>query len=442
MADLVLSTGGTARLFGRGETVVVLGHGAGGNRHTPMLVALAAALERSGRAALRLQLPVLREAPAPSRPADGARGRRARGSRRRASGERRAARRSRRPVDGRADRLAGRRRRRARGRARVPRLPAPPAGPAREAPRGPPARDRGAACCSCRARATRSRGPTCWRRSSPASAPRAERHEVAAADHSFGVLKRSGRTPRGRRGRGPADRARLARSPRSSDRRSKETLLIAASLALLLAAAPAAPIGPGTRFDPRIPTLEQVVGHATGQAITRPDGIAAYLAALAAAAPDRARVVEYARSEEGRPLASPRDRQPGADRAARRGEEGPARARRPALALRGRGRPPPARAAGGRVAAARGPRQRDLVLRTPRSPWRTTCSRRRTTRRPTSRGARRSCSSTRSRTRTAARASSPRTRAARGDRARPRARSPRSTTSRGRAAARTTTSST
>jgi predicted alpha/beta-hydrolase family hydrolase len=57
MADLVLKTGGTARLFGRGETVVVLGHGAGGNRHTPMLVALASALERSGRAALVYNFP-------------------------------------------------------------------------------------------------------------------------------------------------------------------------------------------------------------------------------------------------------------------------------------------------------------------------------------------------------------------------------------------------
>jgi hypothetical protein len=82
--------------------------------------------------------------------------------------------------------------------------------------------------------------------------------------------------------------------------------LLATSLALLLAAsaAPLAPkpISPGTRFDARIPTLQKVAGHAAGEAITTPDGIADYLAALAAAAPDRARVVEYARSEEGRPL--------------------------------------------------------------------------------------------------------------------------------------------
>jgi hypothetical protein len=43
--------------------------------------------------------------------------------------------------------------------------------------------------------------------------------------------------------------------------------LPASFLALLIAAAP---IGPGTRFDERIPTLEQVVGHASGQSITTP----------------------------------------------------------------------------------------------------------------------------------------------------------------------------
>ena len=47
----------TAALFGAGETVVVLGHGAGGNRRTPMLVALAGALSASGRAALLYNFP-------------------------------------------------------------------------------------------------------------------------------------------------------------------------------------------------------------------------------------------------------------------------------------------------------------------------------------------------------------------------------------------------
>jgi predicted alpha/beta-hydrolase family hydrolase len=42
----------TATLHGAGDTVVVLGHGAGGNRRNVMLVVLAEALAASGRAAL------------------------------------------------------------------------------------------------------------------------------------------------------------------------------------------------------------------------------------------------------------------------------------------------------------------------------------------------------------------------------------------------------
>jgi predicted alpha/beta-hydrolase family hydrolase len=47
----------SAALFGAGATVVVLGHGAGGDRRTPMLVALAEALAASGRAALLYDFP-------------------------------------------------------------------------------------------------------------------------------------------------------------------------------------------------------------------------------------------------------------------------------------------------------------------------------------------------------------------------------------------------
>jgi len=50
-------TEATASIHGRGETVVVLGHGAGGDRRTPMLVALAEALAGSGRAALLYNFP-------------------------------------------------------------------------------------------------------------------------------------------------------------------------------------------------------------------------------------------------------------------------------------------------------------------------------------------------------------------------------------------------
>ena len=58
MRELTLPDGrASAALFGGGETVVVLGHGAGGNRSNAMLVALANALAASGRAALLYNFP-------------------------------------------------------------------------------------------------------------------------------------------------------------------------------------------------------------------------------------------------------------------------------------------------------------------------------------------------------------------------------------------------
>jgi hypothetical protein len=61
-------------------------------------------------------------------------------------------------------------------------------------------------------------------------------------------------------------------------------------------------LAPGVTYDPAIPTLQAVVGHAPGDAITTPDEIGRYLEALAKAAPDRTRLVKYATSWEGRPL--------------------------------------------------------------------------------------------------------------------------------------------
>ena len=55
-------------------------------------------------------------------------------------------------------------------------------------------------------------------------------------------------------------------------------------------------------FDPAIPTLTQSAGHAPGTRITSPDQTYAYIKALADAAPDRARLVQYAVTWEGRPL--------------------------------------------------------------------------------------------------------------------------------------------
>ena len=59
---------------------------------------------------------------------------------------------------------------------------------------------------------------------------------------------------------------------------------------------------PGAKYDPAIPTLKSVLGHDHGEVITSPDGIATYLQALQKAAPTRSRLIEYARTWEGRPL--------------------------------------------------------------------------------------------------------------------------------------------
>lgn len=55
-------------------------------------------------------------------------------------------------------------------------------------------------------------------------------------------------------------------------------------------------------YDPLVPTLEAVAGHRPGEKITSPDQILDYLKALEAGDPSRVRVVEYARSWQGRPL--------------------------------------------------------------------------------------------------------------------------------------------
>lgn len=55
-------------------------------------------------------------------------------------------------------------------------------------------------------------------------------------------------------------------------------------------------------FDPAIPTLTDVIGHAPGERITNPAETVEYLKALAKAAPDRVKMIEYATSWQGRPL--------------------------------------------------------------------------------------------------------------------------------------------
>ncbi len=62
------------------------------------------------------------------------------------------------------------------------------------------------------------------------------------------------------------------------------------------------PFWPGAQYDPKIPTLQQVVGHTNGDKVTTPEQIGTYLRALAQAAPERTRLMEYAVTWEGRPL--------------------------------------------------------------------------------------------------------------------------------------------
>ncbi len=77
------------------------------------------------------------------------------------------------------------------------------------------------------------------------------------------------------------------------------TLALAAALQ---APAQAQELAPGTRYDPGIPTLEEVAGHGFREVVTPPDDVIRYMEALAAAAPGRTRLMQYAESWEGRPL--------------------------------------------------------------------------------------------------------------------------------------------
>jgi len=79
--------------------------------------------------------------------------------------------------------------------------------------------------------------------------------------------------------------------------------LAAAALALIALQSPAvAQSYAEAEFDPAIPTLTEIIGHQPGERITSPEETEQYLKALVAAAPDRAQLVEYATSWQGRPL--------------------------------------------------------------------------------------------------------------------------------------------
>ncbi|MEE4238602.1 MAG: M14 family zinc carboxypeptidase, partial [Anderseniella sp.] len=59
---------------------------------------------------------------------------------------------------------------------------------------------------------------------------------------------------------------------------------------------------PADDYDPSIPTLEAVVGHASGERITWSYDVRRYFDALAEAAPDRLRIYDYGKTWEGRGL--------------------------------------------------------------------------------------------------------------------------------------------
>ena len=71
---------------------------------------------------------------------------------------------------------------------------------------------------------------------------------------------------------------------------------------LMQVPAPTQEILTAPSYDESIPTLEEVVGHGFREEITHPDEIVTYFRALADAAPDRTRLIQYAQSWEGRPL--------------------------------------------------------------------------------------------------------------------------------------------
>jgi hypothetical protein len=74
------------------------------------------------------------------------------------------------------------------------------------------------------------------------------------------------------------------------------------ALCLCVPVASAQELWPGAKYDPAIPTIKSVLGHDHGEVITTPEGVAAYLQALQRAAPAKTRLIEYARTWEGRPL--------------------------------------------------------------------------------------------------------------------------------------------
>jgi Zinc carboxypeptidase len=81
--------------------------------------------------------------------------------------------------------------------------------------------------------------------------------------------------------------------------------LLLASAMLLAAQGPSSPayeFWPGAQYDPAVPTIEKVTGHAPGERISSPAEILRFMEALAVYAPDRVKIFEIGKTFEGRRL--------------------------------------------------------------------------------------------------------------------------------------------
>lgn len=79
-------------------------------------------------------------------------------------------------------------------------------------------------------------------------------------------------------------------------------LLVSLTLLALGAQAQQGDFWPGAQYDPAIPTVQKVLGYAPGTRIAPPADLVKYFEALAAAAPARMQLHDYAKSWEGRRL--------------------------------------------------------------------------------------------------------------------------------------------
>ncbi|MCC6362850.1 MAG: peptidase M14 [Bryobacterales bacterium] len=59
---------------------------------------------------------------------------------------------------------------------------------------------------------------------------------------------------------------------------------------------------PGAAYDPAIPTFQKVLGYGAGEQVSSPEQLLRYLEALAAAAPNRMKVIDYGKTWEARRL--------------------------------------------------------------------------------------------------------------------------------------------